>query len=317
MNSLQQKGRLFKSYKIAFAVLLGILVISAILAFTSGFESELRYFNNSPISIPFAITAIVTLALAVSSLFTLKGCSTERYPEPLFRFVSILPTIAVIRLVFHVIWSELSRLADAAENGTEATLDVWSLILIVAAVFSVIYNLLEIFNLNKILRMISGLMQIIFCIVAIAKLYIDFSIELNSPIKLLLQFSAAAMILCTLSDLRGELDIPNATIFSLSRICSASLGLVSAAALFAEILPSADKYADYYSVYALVFVAYGIKSAAEFFSASICSANNFKNEIILEIQEEEPGIIEENDSDTDPSSEAEAQPESEIQTENE
>lgn len=303
MNSLQQKGRIFRSCKIAFAVLLSMLVISAILAFTLGFEADIRYFNNSPIIIPFAITAIASLALAASSLFTFKGCSTERYPEPLLRFVSILPTIAVIRLVFHVIWSELSRFSDAAESGTEATLDAWSLILIVAAVFSVIYNLLEIFNLNKILKMISGLMQIIFCIVAIAKLYIDFSVELNSPIKLLLQFSAAAMILCTLSDLRGELDIPNSVMFSLSRICSASLGLVSAVALFAEILPNADKYGDDYSVYALVFITYGIKSAVEFFSAQIVVADNSGSETILEIQKDEP----EPEAQTEPESPTEAE----------
>ena len=273
MNPLSKNAS--KAYKIAAIAIFIALAVASALAFTRGFESDIRYFKDSPLTVVLAISSVAALGLAVSSLFVFKGQKATSHPEPLFRFVAMLPMIAMIRLIIHFIWSEYSRLAQSSEK---ATLDVWVIFIVITAVFSVIYNLSEIFEMNKPLKLISGLMQIIFCIIAIASLYVDFTVELNSPVKLLIQFSAAAMLLCMLADLRKELDLPNAAAFTLSRICSVSMGLVSAVALFAEILPNADKYPDSYSVYALVFIVCGIKSAVEYFSSPINNAVGKKAE---------------------------------------
>jgi ABC-type proline/glycine betaine transport system permease subunit len=273
MNPLNKNAS--KAYKIAAIAIFIALAVASALAFTWGFESDIRYFKDSPLTVVLVIPSVAALGLAFSSLFVFKGQKATGHPEPLFRFVAMLPMIAMIRLIIHFIWSEYSRLAQSSEK---ATLDVWVIFIVITAVFSAIYNLSEIFEMNKPLKLISGLMQIIFCIIAIASLYVDFTVELNSPVKLLIQFSAAAMLLCMLADLRKELDLPNAAAFILSRICSVSMGLVSAVALFAEILPNADKYLDSYSVYSLVFIACGIKSAVEYFSSPINNAVGKKAE---------------------------------------
>lgn len=268
MNSSEKISRTYKAYKIAVAIVLCILAVASALAFTLGFEADLRYFNDSIIPIFLAIVSLAALGVALSSLFLFKKRMALRHPEPLLRFVAMLPMIAMIRLIIHVLWSEITRIFDA-EAGSAVTIDTWTVLILISAVFAVIYNLSEIFEMNKPLKLISGFLQICFCIFVIAKLYVDFSVEINSPIKLLLQFSAAAMLLCTLADFRQELGISNAPAFLVSRICSASFGIASAAALFAEILPNADKYGDDYSVYPLLFIVCGIKAAVELFTSSV------------------------------------------------
>ena len=297
MDSLQKNTRIYKAYKIATAVILGLLTITSVLAFTLGFETDIRYFNDSYFSIPFAIVAIAALALATSSLFLFKGASINRYPEPLLKFASVLPVIALIRLTLHTMWNELLRLSQASADGIDAAIDLWVVLLFITEIFAAAYNLSEIFSKNKILKLVSGLAQMLFCIIVIAKLYVDFSVEINSPVKLILQFSAAAIILCTLSDLREELEIPNAFIFTASRISSISFGIVSAVVFFAEIAQHADKYGNDYSIYPLIFIAYGIKSAAELFPSTFAK-NGISEvcEIIEEVTEDTTGISEDETS---------------------
>ena len=288
MDSLQKNTRILKAYKIAAAVISGLLVIASVIAFTLGFEADIRYFNDSYLSLPLAIAALAALSLAVSSLFLFKGTSIDRYPEPLMKFVSMLPMIALIRLAIHAVWSELLRLSQAKIDGIDTAIDLWAVLLLITAIIASIYNLAEIFSRSKALKLVTGLAQILFCIVTIAKLYVDLSVEINSPIKLIVQFAAASVILCTLSDLRQELEIPNAFIFVSSRITSISLGIVTAVAFFAEILQHADKYGEDYSIYPLVFIAYGIKSAVELFPSSFVKSGTSEVCEIIEEMPDEP-----------------------------
>lgn len=264
-NKLPNTVKIFRNIS---TLLLFLLTLACIISFTSGYESDIRYFVRSLTNLPLATVAVLTLLLSISSAVLFKDHDTLPHANPNLRLVSILPTIAIIRAMIHIALKELTRLSELIELGRDVTLDTWTPLLLLTALFAVIYNLLEIFPLNKILKLVCGLLQIIFCIVVIANLYIDFSVELNSPAKLLLQFSASSMIIYTLAGIRRELKIPNAPILMASSLATAAFGVANAVALFAEFIPNADKYNGDYSVYPLIFIAYGIKAAIDLFTCS-------------------------------------------------
>ena len=277
MNPSSHKPQdMAKIFRYISSVLLFLLTLSCIISFTSGYESETRYFQISWVNLPLAAIAILSLLSAISTAIIFKGCDTAPHANINLRLISILPTIAIIRAMIHVAVKEISSLFEAAELGRSATFDTWAPLLLLTAIFAVIYNLLEIFPINRILKLICGALQIIFCIVLIANLYIDFSVELNSPAKLLLQFSAAAIIIYTLAGIRRELKIPNAPLLLASSLITAGMGIANAVALFAEFIPNADKYNNDYSVYPIIFIAFGIKATVDLFTCSIFKAEQEK-----------------------------------------
>lgn len=270
MNSTPNSSKkALRIFRILSAALVCSLAVACIIAFTVGFEPELRYFRNSPLTIPLTVTAVATVVLALSAFFLFKGKNAALRRESPLRFLAMLPMIAILRLIIHIAIGLITNAVPSPSNDAQATLDPWMIGILVTAAFAVIYSLSEIFRINKAFEIISGFLQILFCILVIAKLYIDFSVEINSPVKLLLQFSATAIILCTMADLRRSFDMCSAPIFCASRLIMLALGSASAIALFAEIIPEADKYGELYSVYPLIFIAFAVKAAVELFTCSL------------------------------------------------
>ena len=268
-SSPTQSQKSIKAFRILYMALIGLLIVSGIIAFTVGFEPELRYFKNSPLTIPLAVAAAATAILALSSFFLFKRKKAEIHRESPLRFVAMLPMIAILRLIMHISVNLITSVPHDRNNAVQAIIDPWMIAILVTAVFVVIYFLAQIFKMNKALELISGFLQILFCIFVIAKLYLDLSVEINSPIKLLLQFSAAAIILCTMADMRRSLDMCSAPLFCASRLLMLACGVTNTIALFAEIVPKADKYGELYSVYSLIFITCAIKAAVELFTFSL------------------------------------------------
>ena len=257
----------FKVARITAAVLLIALVAASAISFTLGFDDSLRYFNGSPINLPFVIISILTVILALASLFLFKGRIVRREKSLISGIAAMLPAIALMILVLKSSWDAL--IAFGAQEKGDRSFDVWTVLAIVTALLSILYAITELLDIGKSTKLLAGYGQIIFCVITIAKFYLDFSVELNSPVKLIIQFAAAAMVLCTLADLRELLGRASASFFVASRILSVALGIISAFLLSFEIIPSADLYSADYETFTLVFALLAIKSCFELFSVDM------------------------------------------------
>lgn len=260
-NSISLAFRIFKLVSAALAV---AIIAAAAVSFTVGFDEKVRYFINSPVNIPLAVLLALTVVCALSSLFIFKGRVVKRNRNLIFGIFAMLPSVAIIRLILRSTWDAL--LAFGAQEPGERSFDLWAVLAIVTALLSLLYCFTEFFNMGKVVKLLSGYGQVLFCVVTVAKFYVDFSVELNSPIKLIIQFSALAVLLCTLSDMREFLGRANAPLFAASRLLSIALGILSAFALFAEIIPSVGAeftYGNDYRTFALVFILFAVKSCFE------------------------------------------------------
>lgn len=265
MNEQQKSNSLaFRIFKIASLALALALIATAAISFAIGFDERVRYFINSPVNIPLAVILALTVVCAIASLFIFKGRAVKRNRNLIFGIFAMLPAIATIRLALQSAWDAL--LAFGAQENGERAFDVWAVLAIVTALLSILYCFTEFFDLGKVVKLLSGYGQVLFCVVTVAKFYVDFSVELNSPIKLIIQFAAVAVLLCTLSDMREFLGRANASFFAASRLLSIALGILAAFALFAEIIPSVGAeftYGNDYRTFALVFILFAVKSCFE------------------------------------------------------
>lgn len=266
------------AYKVASAVLIVSVLTVGSIAFATGFQPQGRYFVSSPVL--FALYALLAAAIifALSALVIFKGKTISVYNGIGGKVFYLITAVASAIPFIYYIYSDMTARASAATapSGSAESfyngLDAITILVTVTSVFAVIFSLSCAFNLNKALTIISGYGQVIFCAVIITKLYLDFSVELNSPIKLLLQFSAAAVMIGTVSDLRVFTDKPHAPMLISSKLMTALMCLLNFTGFVFEAAPNIEKYGYDYSVFSVLFLLYGAASAFKLFTISIKSS---------------------------------------------
>ena len=285
-NSVNNAGNSAKKfatvYKVASAILLAAILAVGSIAFAISFQTEGRYFVQSPIVFALYALLAVAVVLAISAPFIFKRETISENGGTFDKVFSLTTAVASALPFIYYIYSDLTAraAAAAAPSGSIESfysgLDTPTLLLTVTSLFAVIFSISRALNFNRILTIISGYGTVLFCAVVITKFYLDFSVELNSPIKLLLQFSAAAMMIGTVSDLRPFLDLPSTPLLISSKLFAATVGLLNFAGFAFEVAPNIEKYGRDYVVFAILFLIYGIAGAFRLFTVSVKSSTTEK-----------------------------------------
>ena len=241
------------------ALIYAILALAVtVAAFIIGAKAENRYLSDNLFTYLFYVSIALTVIFAVSALFSFKGhgiCRSERSKSSI---LSALTCAGVICIDVTVLPTVVS-----GEAG------VLGIPILIASLFAILFSLSDIFPLGKGLTILSGYAQIFFCLFLIAKLYLGHSVEMNAPVKLLSQFSLAAVALGTLSELRILLDRSVAGMYVLSAIFSATLPIAATAASLIEALTDPVKYTSIYLAAPLFALSFAIPSLLKLMKARV------------------------------------------------
>ncbi|MBE6584073.1 MAG: hypothetical protein E7649_03695 [Ruminococcaceae bacterium] len=239
-------------------------VLGAIVTARSA-EQGTRYFISQDLTPALYVTVALTVVFAVSSFFVFKNIKTIRDPK-LFgsklRFVYLLPVAATVALAISKLLP--SSNADTVKSlikipASETYTAFFKLILLILLVLCAIYSFLHILRSpNRLLMLISGMAQTVFCIFIVASLYMDLLVELNSPYKLVVQFGAIFLAIDTCMELRGLIS----GVSIRACVCSKTLSISFAAFCFGVILCAAICDAGMLDTTYLLYSIYFICHAA-------------------------------------------------------
>ncbi len=263
-----------KAFKVASAALIVSALATGSIAFATSFQPEARYFTASPLVWVLYALLVVAVIFSISAPLIFKRREIDVCNRVGRKIFSLLTAAASTIPFIYYIYSDLTARAAAsvAPSGSVESfysgLDGVTILVTVTSLFVVIFSLSIAFNLNKTLTLISGYGQVVFCAAIITKLYLDFSVELNSPIKLLLQFSAAAVMIGTVNDLRVFADKPQTAALISSKFMTALICLLNFAGFVFEVAPNIEKYGYDYAAFSILFLFYGIASAFTLFMIS-------------------------------------------------
>lgn len=244
-------------YKLGTAVILLLTAAIGLIAFLAFFENGSRYFEDSPAKIILYVSLALAVIFALSAFFTSKKIGKIEITKKTPYNLSLIPTATAIA-VFAIAATEITK----GDNGTI------SIIMVISLLGVALYHLSDVFKFPSSVKLALGYVKIIFCILLISKLHLDFDVELNSPLKLLTQFSAATLVLSTLSDLRVLIDRASTGYFICSKICYLTVSLLGAVGALTEVVCNLDKYGIDLLIYPIFFLSAAIPTAVRFFTAS-------------------------------------------------
>lgn len=245
---------LLSAYKIGTAVLAALVGVFGTLAYLTSMTANVRYFtvSASVIILYVAIAVAVIFSFASAFLFP-KGIGIESKSK-IARYATVIPTVAI----FPVIASYAKELLGDAKSTL-------TIIVAVSALISLIYFISTIFDLSKALSAFSGYILILFCIAVIAVLHTDSSVEMNSPVKISLQFTAAFTALSILSDIRNLIVGHSCLQYIFSKVTLLPLSILS---LVGSLIAASRGYDSKYLTFSIFFFACTIRSSLDLFTAS-------------------------------------------------
>lgn len=248
------------------------------------FDAEIGYFNNGILSLLGTVLPIISIIALIFLAFFLRPvtASTEmccRFGRRVYILISSI-VILLISVVF-----EIFNLLQFSRNGSI------DLLLFITGIPAAAYYLLAFLDNDrrKIFRPVAvmlGFFVIFWALLAIGYTYFDNFVQMNSPIKLIIQFGLISVMFSTLSDLRVLLGRPCPRSAILSNSLTMFLGYTAA---FPIILRSfKSRLSDpHYSLMALAllwFAVFSVNRLADYIvSNKNCPNHSAKEEHDLRI----------------------------------
>ena len=242
--------KIFKIISIALSLCCAVCFFLCFLLF---FDGDIGYFEKSPFVTVSNLLLLISAAFSVICPFFIskdvKTADDDRKNRKL--------TVSAVAAVLYMIYV-LFEIYVIIMNG----FSVIRLLLTVFAFFSFLYHYV-IFTGTKIGEtsfVLLGISQIAWCTLTIAYSYFDYTVELNSPAKLLLQFACVIIMLFTTGEMRLVLGKPRPRMYlafsscALSVLLSAGAGSL-AAALHPEYMTTNGLRIYENIIYSLIFIA--------------------------------------------------------------
>lgn len=250
-------------FKIIFAFFIFASSLLGALVFSSSIAPDSRYFTESSGVFALNFSVVPAIIISLCAIFSFKGASIDRRENVASRIAALFTAAAAtVPFIYYICSSLLLPRNDA----TPASGDISMLLLAITSMTVFLFSLSAVFDLGNTITLISGYCQVAFCIITVTSFYLDYSVELNSPIKLLLQFAAVAIMISTVSDLRFIIGRPIAPFFVISKLFAAALPILYFIAFVAEIAPNMSKYSHDYAIFVPFFLCYGIASTIKLIS---------------------------------------------------
>ena len=274
-NLNKEAGHFATVYKLASAIMLTVLIAVGGIAFALFFDPESSYFISSPVVTAFYVIIATMVIFALSAFFMFKGNTVALPSHPTNRVTAALSAIAAAVPFIYYIYSDVSA-KIAASQAPQGTLDasyggletIPTLILVFAAI-SLISSLYLVIRDSKIAALIACYARVIFLALIITKLYLDFSVELNSPVKIFVQFGAVFAMLATTAYLRPIIGKKKAASFMLTQFLSTAMCLLCFILFLTEIAPHFTKYTTDLFAFPLMLAVLGLESMVNLFTCKI------------------------------------------------
>lgn len=261
-NKIQRDhAKIYRIYKAVAIILTFATILLTTVTVCTRANADSRYVSSSPIAILLYAVVAVGVLFSLSAAFVLKKSANifESKTNAVTKAVSFLPVAGAIICFFQ----SLLSMSDRSSGATP-------IIILLTAAFAVLYHLSFSLSFPPALKLISGYAQMILCIVVIAQLYLDFSVELNSTAKLLLQFSLVAMMLNTVSDLKILIGKPSASQYMMSKSLLLCLAPTSFVLIAMMQISSPSLFSNSsYLIYSVYCFAESINAAVGLFSSGL------------------------------------------------
>jgi hypothetical protein len=241
-------------------------VLSAALgavSFAAYMNESGRYLRPSLIVIALYVVIAVTVILAFAALFLFPRSNKVSSEQKWVKYTLLLPIASLLPII-----AAAAKTVDAAAWADESKrlAFIISILIFATAIISLCYFISIILSFKGSVSAILGYFFIIFCILVIATLHMDYSFEMNSPFKVTVQFAAAFTALSALSDIRNQLDRPSAKQYVLSKLCCLVFNALS---LIGSIFAHSRGYGSEYLTYSIFFTSCALCSSIEFFTSKV------------------------------------------------
>jgi len=255
---------LYKIYKYVSLALTAITCVFGALSFYKCSEECGNYLPTSPLTNVFCVILVIDVIFAISAMLLFKKAGRILTENKIPKYFSLIPAAAATYC--------LVTLSTSTERGV---LDIF---LMICAALTLLFCISRTVKLNDALALCAGYGQVIFGILLVARIYLDSSIEMNAPTKLLLQFAAITVSFSTLSDIRVLIDKSNAIQFVSSKALVACLCPVAfiAVTTLQRVKDGTDKE---YLCFALFLLAYAACEIVKLFTANVDCCGNYYEDL--------------------------------------
>lgn len=244
---------LFNLYKIGAVSVTVLNILMSIVLFAKNMQEGTRYFQSTSAVKCTLILFIINVCFAASAFIVFRnGESKPVINMGLSKYAFLFPAVAAVACIFTCIYGEKFSSIQ--------------MILIISALGSIIFAVSHITSVPASASIISGYIQLIFYLLIIYRLYVDFSIEMNAPIKLFIQITAAAAMINTLSDIRFLIGRESVRLFSFSKITFTILSVFTFVGAVIEVAPNVEMYGKDYVIFPFYFMCACIPGAIQFFT---------------------------------------------------
>ncbi len=219
-----------------------------------------RYFADAWATHALTITLVSSIALSLSAIFVFRTDNKAilGIKSKGLRFFELLSAVSAALCAYFILTRHQENVLIQAETVSEAILSaLYAATGVSAAILSAAYAA-AILSDRAPAKIIKSYAEILFCIFIITSLYLDLTIELNSPYKLLIQFAAASVILAALADARQELSSCALKLLIPARLIEITLCALCAAVNITAFVQGAPIYDQDYLFFSVFFAAKAI-----------------------------------------------------------
>ncbi len=245
-------------YRISLPLISLSTFLFGVLAFCLSADEQGRYLEASPLTILFYLFLGLGIFTAISPLFILpRHCDSFPSHTKASHYLRILPALGSLICVLRVLLEYIAK----ANNS-------FSLPIMLCGICAILYHLAGLIKLPKSIVLLFGYVQIAFCILMLSQLYFDVTVEMNRPVKLMLQCALAAIILDTLAELCpmvGRRSCGRRTVLAqgfVLTLCLAAAGI----GLFSALNGTVNLT---YGCYAALCLLYGLYSISKLFFSDL------------------------------------------------
>lgn len=262
-GAYSKENAMFNLYKLGSSAAAILSVLIGIVLFQYQMNGS-RYFSSTSATTVSLILLSINVGFALTPVFLFKkgvSFSEDHFASVKYHFA--LPSAVAIVCSIALLTSSSSTLVLATA---------------LLALPSSAYTACIAIGKHKSLTAILGYFHIAFLVAILSMLYTDFSIELNAPMKLFIQFTGMAAILSALADIRIVIGKESVGFYTFSKIAMMVLSFFTTIGVFFEVIPNYESYGIAYVIFPLYFLSLTIPSTIRFFCSTLrAHASNTAN----------------------------------------
>lgn len=252
---------LLNLYKIGAITVAVLNVLMSIVLFAKNMQDGTRYLQEtSAVKCTLGLFVINIIFALTTFIVFRKGESRPVVNMGVLKYTFLFPAVAAVACIFSCFFKE---------KVTPLHIGI-----AICAICSIIFALAQAIKLPPVLSIFAGYAQLLFFLLIISRLYGDFSVEMNAPLKIFLQLTAAAAMINTLCDVRYFIGRESVRLFAFSKIVFTCLAVFTFTAAIIHTAPNIAAYGKDYVIFPFYFFCAAIPNFIQFFTATLESKKN-------------------------------------------